>query len=62
MDRDTNQNVLTDTELAQVSGGAIPVVAGAALVGIGMLAGYGAVRLVGDITATGTLKAGLQKH
>ena len=61
MDRDTNQIGLTDTELAQVSG-AIPVVAGAALVGIGMLAGYGAVRLVEDITATGTLKAGLQKH
>ena len=57
-----NEIELTDRELADVSGGS-PVLAGAAAFAVGVLAGFGAVRLVQSITAeTGTLNAGLQQR
>jgi bacteriocin-like protein len=59
--RDTNEIELTDSELAQVDGGILAAVAGAAAFAVGVLAGYGAVRLVQDATETGTLNAGLHK-
>ena len=60
--RDTNEIELTDSELARVSGGH-PVLAGAAAVAVGVLAGFGAVQLIDRITApTGTLNAGLHKN
>ena len=59
--RDTNEIELTDSELAQVDGGILPALAGAAAFAVGVLAGYGGVRLVQDLTETGTLNAGLHK-
>jgi bacteriocin-like protein len=59
--RDTNEIELTDSELAQVDGGILAALAGAAAFAVGVLAGYGGVRLVQDVTATGTLNAGLHK-
>ena len=56
-----NEIELTDSELAQVDGGILPALAGAAAFAVGVLAGYGGVRLVQDLTATGTLNAGLHK-
>jgi bacteriocin-like protein len=58
--RHTNEIELTDSELAQVDGG-ILALAGAAAFALGVLAGYGGVRLVQDLTATGTLNGGLHK-
>ena len=61
MSGNANEIELTDSELAQVDGGILPALAGAAAFAVGVLAGYGGVRLVQDATETGTLNAGLHK-
>ena len=61
MSGNANEIELTDSELAQVDGGILAAVAGAAAFAVGVLAGYGGVRLVQDLTETGTLNAGLHK-
>ena len=53
---ETNCIELTDRELDQVNGGVIwYAIAGALMEAGAILAGYGAVRLVQDLGATGTL-------